>query len=117
MIDTAQAYDNEAAIGKAIKNSGIPREEIFIASKIHPKNLGYESSSKSAEESLNQLGFDYIDLMLIHSKDCDEGPDALLRCGEGEPKGTWQETWKALEKLVKDGEFVLTFSKHSRKIF
>ena len=102
MIDSAQAY-NESGVGIAIESSGIDRKEIFIVSKIHPKNLGYETTIQSVHESLFNLKTDYIDLMLIHGKDCDEGPDALLVCGEGEPKGDWIETWKALEFLVKKG--------------
>ena len=47
---------------------------------------------------------DYIDLMLIHSMDCDEGPGARLTCEKGEPKGSWEDSWKALETLVKSGK-------------
>ncbi len=102
LIDSAQAY-NESAVGEAIRDSSIDRSHIFIVSKVHPKNLGYEPTVKSIEDSLANLKTDYIDLMLIHSKDCDEGPDALLVCGEGEPKGDWKDTWRAFEEFVSKG--------------
>ena len=112
MIDSAQAY-NESGVGYAVKSSGIDRGEIFIVSKVHPKNLGFESTLASVETSLKDLQTDYIDVMLIHSKDCDGGPGALLVCGEGEPKGTWVETWKALELLVSKGISLYAISKRN----
>ena len=105
MIDSAQGY-NETAVGNAVKSSGLDRKEIFIVSKIHPKNLGFEPTIQSIHESLANLQTDYIDLMLIHSKDCDEGPGAHLVCGKGEPKGDWTETWKALEFMVEKGNVI-----------
>lgn len=65
-IDTAQAYGNEEAVGRAIKNSGIPRDQIFLTTKVWVSNGGYENAKKSIEESLKKLGTDYIDLLLIH---------------------------------------------------
>jgi len=103
MIDSAQAY-NESAVGYALKSSGIDRSSVFIVSKVHPKNLGFDTTIESVHESLANFQTDYIDLMLIHSKDCDEGPDAHLACGEGEPKGNWTETWKALEFMADKGK-------------
>ncbi|XP_022799196.1 uncharacterized protein LOC111337205 isoform X2 [Stylophora pistillata] len=103
MIDSAQAYDEEQ-VGEAVKESGVPREEVFIVSKVHPRFLGFEETLKSVEESLTKLKVDYIDLMLIHSMDCDEGPGAHLICQQGEPKGTWEDSWKALESLVNKGK-------------
>ncbi|XP_078360551.1 uncharacterized protein LOC144644870 isoform X4 [Oculina patagonica] len=102
MIDSAQAYDEEQ-VGEAVQESGIPRDDIFIVSKVHPRFLGYDETLKSVEESLSKLKVDYIDLMLIHSMDCDEGPGAHLVCQKGEPKGTWEDSWKALESLVEKG--------------
>lgn len=102
MIDSAQAY-NESAVGLALKASPVNRDDVFIVSKIHPKNLGYDTTIESVLDSLANLQTEYIDLMLIHSKDCDEGIGAHLACGEGEPKGDWVETWKALEFMVDKG--------------
>ncbi|MBD5360791.1 MAG: aldo/keto reductase [Bacteroides sp.] len=71
MIDTAQAYHNEEGVGAAIAKSGIPREELFIVSKIWISNYGYEKAKASIDESLRKLGTDYIDLMLLHQPFCD----------------------------------------------
>ncbi|MDE6263045.1 MAG: aldo/keto reductase [Muribaculaceae bacterium] len=71
MIDTAQAYHNEEGVGSAIAKSGIPREELFIVSKIWISNYGYEKAKASIDESLRKLGTDYIDLMLLHQPFCD----------------------------------------------
>ena len=71
MIDTAQAYANEQGVGAAVKKSGIPRDELFLVSKIWISNYGYEKAKKSIDESLQKLGTDYIDLMLLHQPFCD----------------------------------------------
>ena len=71
MIDTAQAYANEQGVGAAVKKSGIPRDELFLVSKIWIANYGYEKAKKSIDESLRKLGTDYIDLMLLHQPFCD----------------------------------------------
>ena len=71
MIDTAQAYANEQGVGAAVKKSGIPRDELFLVSKIWISNYGYEKAKKSIDESLRKLGTDYIDLMLLHQPFCD----------------------------------------------
>eukprot|EP00118_Oscarella_pearsei_P004877 m.21620 g.21620 ORF g.21620 m.21620 type:complete len:731 (+) comp28191_c0_seq2:264-2456(+) len=102
MIDSAQAYD-EASVGRGIAESGVDRSSIFIVSKLHPRFMGFESTIKAVATSLSNLQTNYIDLFLIHSPDCDEGEDARLKCEEGEPKGSWQESWRALETLQKDG--------------
>ena len=87
MIDTAQAYHNEAGVGTAIAKSGIPRDEIFIVSKVWISNYGYEKAKASIEESLRKLGTDYIDLMLLHQPFCD-------RYG----------AYRALEEAYKEGK-------------
>lgn len=87
-IDTAAIYQNEEGVGQAIKESGVPREELFITSKVWNSDHGYDSALKAYETSLNKLGLDYLDLYLIH--------------WPGQNK-TYKETWKALEKLYKDG--------------
>lgn len=71
MIDTAQAYHNEDGVGAAIAKSGIPREELFIVTKIWISNYGYEKAKASIDESLRRLRTDYIDLMLLHQPFCD----------------------------------------------
>lgn len=64
-IDTAQAYGNEEAVGRAIKNSGVPRDQIFLTTKVWVSNGGYENAKKSIEESLKKLDTDYIDARVI----------------------------------------------------
>lgn len=71
LIDTAQAYNNEEEVGNAIRKSGIPRDEIFVVSKVWISNYGYEKAKVSIDESLRKLQTDYIDLMLLHQPFCD----------------------------------------------
>jgi len=66
LIDTAQAYGNETAVGEAVKKCGVPREELFITTKVWISNAGYEKAKKSIDESLQRLQLDYLDLLLIH---------------------------------------------------
>ena len=75
-IDTAQIYGNEAEIGRAIRDSGIPRGEIFLVTKIPPSNLHAGPAKRSHEESLKRLGFDHVDLLLVH------WPNAQVPLGE-----------------------------------
>jgi len=65
-IDTAQGYDNEAEVGEAIKRSGIPRDQIFLVSKVKPDNFAGDRAARSTHESLHKLATDYVDLMLLH---------------------------------------------------
>ncbi len=71
MIDTAQAYHNEEGVGRAMADSSISRDEIFLVSKVWISNYGYEKAKASIEESLRRLRTDYIDLMLLHQPFCD----------------------------------------------
>ncbi|MHB8132051.1 MAG: aldo/keto reductase [Mobilitalea sp.] len=87
LIDTAQGYGNEAAVGNAIKKCGVPREELFITTKIWISNYGYENAKKSIEESLERLQLDYIDLLLIH-----------------QPFNDYYGTYRAMEELNKEGK-------------
>ena len=87
LIDTAAAYMNECGVGKAIAASGIPREEIYITSKLWMQDYGYESAKKGIERSLANLGVEYIDLYLLH-----------------QPYGDTAGAWKALEEGVKEGK-------------
>ncbi|MBX6395038.1 MAG: aldo/keto reductase [Alicyclobacillaceae bacterium] len=86
-IDTAAFYQNETGVGRAVRECGVPREELFITTKVWNTDQGYESTLRAFEESRKKLGMDYIDLYLIHWP----------------VKGKYKETWKALEKLYKDG--------------
>ena len=85
-IDTAAAYFNESDVGKAVRDSGIPREEIFITSKLWLQDYGYEAAKKGIAASLEKLGMDYIDLYLLH-----------------QPYGDVAGAWKALEEAKEDG--------------
>ncbi|MED4073911.1 aldo/keto reductase [Priestia endophytica] len=86
-IDTAAIYGNEEGVGKAIKESGIPREDLFITTKLWNSEQGYEKTLKAFETSMEKLGLDYLDLYLIHWPGKDK----------------YKDTWKAFEKLYKDG--------------
>lgn len=87
-IDTASFYENEAGVGQGIKESNVPREEIFVTSKVWNDQQGYENTLKAFDESLEKLGLDYLDLYLIHWPVTD----------------MYKETWRALEKLYNDGK-------------
>ncbi|UXA19732.1 aldo/keto reductase [Mycobacterium sp. SMC-4] len=66
LIDTAEAYGNEAAVGRAVRASGVPREEVFVTTKLSPQDLGFSASREALKASLDRLGLDYVDLYLIH---------------------------------------------------
>lgn len=87
MIDTAAAYNNEEAVGAAIKESGIPREEIFVTSKLWVSDFTYERAQKGIATSLEKLGLDYIDLYLLHH-----------------PYGDTYGVWKALTEAYQAGK-------------
>lgn len=98
-IDTAQAYGNERGVGEGVRTCGVPREEIFITSKVAAEHKTYESAAKSIDESLAKLGMDYIDLMIIH---CPQ-PWAEFR-GERHYFTENKEVWRALENAYKAGK-------------
>lgn len=98
-IDTAQAYGNEEGVGKAIRESSIPREEIFVTSKIAAEAKTYQEAYDSIIETLNKMGLDYLDLMIIHSPE----PWAEFR-GEKRYFEENKEVWKALEKAYEEGK-------------
>lgn len=87
LIDTAAAYMNEEAVGKAIKKGGVVREELFITTKLWIQDAGYDSTKKAFEKSLKRLGLDYLDLYLIH-----------------QPFGDIYGSWRAMEALYQDGK-------------
>ncbi|SFE22029.1 Aldo/keto reductase [Lentibacillus persicus] len=87
-IDTASFYENEKGVGQAIKESGVPREEIFITSKVWNDEQGYEETLEAFDRSLKKLELEYLDLYLIHWP----------------VKGKYKDTWKAMEKLYNEGK-------------
>lgn len=86
LIDTAASYENEEAVGKALKRSGIAREELFITTKLWIQDAGYEPAKKAFERSLRRLQLDYLDLYLIH-----------------QPYGDVYGSWRAMEELYREG--------------
>ena len=88
MIDTAAVYKNEVGVGQAIKEYDIPREELFVTSKVWNDDQGYESTLQAFDESLEKLELDYLDLYLIHWP----------------VSGKYKDTWRALEKIYSEGK-------------
>lgn len=86
-IDTAQSYFNEEEVGEAIQKSGVPRNEIFLTSKVWVDNYGYDKCRKSVETSMKKLKTDYLDLMLLH-----------------QPFSDYYGAWRALEDLYREGK-------------
>ncbi|MDB5259457.1 MAG: hypothetical protein JWO73_665 [Candidatus Taylorbacteria bacterium] len=98
MIDTAMIYENEIGVGKAIRDSDVPRNEIFVTTKLWNADQGYEKALKAIDASLEKLGLDYVDLYLIHWP-------AANDLWEGEaPLNKREETWKAMEEIYKSGK-------------
>lgn len=98
-IDSAQAYGNEENVGKAIRECGLPREKIFLTTKVQAEIKNYEKAKKSIEKSLETLGLDYIDLILIH---CPQ-PWMLFR-GKRRFFKENKEVWRALEEAYEEGK-------------
>ncbi|GCF93068.1 2,5-diketo-D-gluconic acid reductase [Enterococcus florum] len=86
-IDTAQSYMNEEAVGKGIAKSGVPRRELFITTKVWVENVSYEKAKSSVQRSLDRLGLDYLDLLLLH-----------------QPYNDVYGAWHALEELQEEGK-------------
>ncbi|BBM71293.1 aldo/keto reductase [Rhodothermus marinus] len=86
LIDTAAAYQNEEAVGRAIRNSGIPREELFVVTKLWIQDASYDPAKAAFYRSLERLGLDYLDLYLIH-----------------QPYGDVHGAWRAMEELYREG--------------
>jgi 2,5-diketo-D-gluconate reductase A len=86
LIDTAAAYGNEAAVGKAIKRFGIPRDELFVTTKLWIQDAGYDSARRAFERSIERLQLEYLDLYLIH-----------------QPFGDVYGSWRAMEELYREG--------------
>ena len=86
-IDTASAYLNEEAVGKAVKESGVRREDIFIATKLWVQDAGYENTKRAFEVSIKKLGLDYLDVYLLH-----------------QAYGDYYGSWRAMKNFIKKGE-------------
>jgi 2,5-diketo-D-gluconate reductase A len=89
MVDTAQGYDNEQGVGEALRQSGVPREELFVTSKLRTRLLGFDSARRGLEETLERLGLDYLDLFLIH--------------WPAPAHDRYADTWRAFVKAREDG--------------
>lgn len=100
LIDTAQAYGNERGVGEGVRTASVPREDIFITSKIAAELKDYESASKSIDETLNKMGLDYIDMMLIHSPQ----PWKEVNQSENRCLLAKREVWKALKDAYDEGK-------------
>lgn len=87
LIDTANVYMNERAVGRGIRESGVPRSEVFLASKIWPTEYKYSKAGKAIDGTLSRLGVDYLDLLILH-----------------QPFGKVEEAWRAAEEAVKAGK-------------
>lgn len=87
LIDTAAAYMNENAVGEAVRESGVKREDVFVTSKVWVQDMSCEGAEKAIDASLSKLGFDYLDLMLLH-----------------QPMGDYYGAWRALEEAYKAGK-------------
>ena len=98
-IDTAQAYENEAGVGRGIKAGSVPRDQLFITTKLAAEAKSYDEAKKAIDESLAKLDLDYIDMMIIHS------PQPWANFGDDDRyfEGNL-EAWKALEEAYKDGK-------------
>lgn len=108
LIDTARVYDVEEQVGKGIKKSGIPREEVFLGTKLWCSDYHPDDVERALDDSLRDLDTPYVDLLLMHYP-CTfkRGPDRFPRDAEGRMihgETTFVDTWKAMEKLTKTGK-------------
>jgi len=88
LVDTARVYGNEQDVGLALRESGLPREEVFVTTKLWNSDHGYDSTIRACEESLRRLGLKYLDLYLVHWP----------------VSGVRNESWRAMEKMLRDGK-------------
>lgn len=112
MIDTAQAYGNEAGVGEGVRTCGIPRDELFIATKVAAEHKTYEAAKASIDESLVKLNLDYVDQMIIHSPQ----PWAEVNQSDDRHEEGNLEAWRALEEAQAAGKVrvigVSNFNEH-----
>ncbi|KRK78571.1 aldo/keto reductase [Companilactobacillus nodensis] len=99
-IDTAQAYNNERGVGEGVSNSSVSRDQIFVNSKVAAEIKNYDEAKQSIDETLNKMGLDYLDMMIIHN------PQPWIEVNQGNDRhfeGNL-ETWRAMEDAVKAGK-------------
>lgn len=99
-FDTAQAYGNERGVGEGIRTCGIPREELFVVSKVAAEHKTYEDAKASIDKTLADMGLDYLDMMIIHSP---QPWDKVNQCEDRYVEGN-RAAWKALEEAYKEGK-------------
>ena len=100
LIDTAQAYGNERGVGEGIRTCGIPREELFVVSKVAAEHKTYEQAKQGIDETLAKMGLDYLDMMIIHS------PQPWVKVNQCEDRYVEgnRAAWRALEDAYKEGK-------------
>lgn len=99
-LDTAQAYGNERGVGEGVRTCGVPREELFVVSKVAAEHKTYEEAKKGIDETLKKMGLDYLDMMIIHS------PQPWVKvnqCDDRYVEGN-RAAWRALEDAYKEGK-------------
>ena len=99
-FDTAQAYGNERGVGEGVRTCGVPREELFVVSKVAAEHKTYESARRSIDETLEKMGLDYLDMMIIHSP---QPWDKVNQCDDRYAEGN-RAAWKALEDAYRAGK-------------
>lgn len=100
LIDTAQAYGNERGVGEGVRNCGLKREDIFVGSKVAAEHKTYEEAKAGIEETLEKMGLDYLDLMIIHS------PQPWVEVNQSDNRYVEgnREAWRALEEAYNEGK-------------
>ena len=100
LIDTAQAYGNERGVGEGVRKCGVPREELFVVSKVAAEHKTYEEAKAGIDETLKKMGLDYLDMMIIHSPQ----PWVEVNQSENRYKEGNREAWRALEEAYNEGK-------------
>lgn len=99
LIDTAQAYGNERGVGEGVRTCGVPREEIFVTSKVAAEHKTYEQAKAGIDETLQKMGLDYLDMMIIHSPQ----PWVEVNQSDNRYEEGNREAWRALEEAYEAG--------------
>ena len=99
-FDTAQAYGNERGVGEGVRTCGVPREELFVVSKVAAEHKTYEQAKAGIDETLKKMGLDYLDMMIIHSP---QPWDKVNQCDDRHVEGN-RAAWRALEEAYKEGK-------------